>query len=107
MKFNSALFRTGLCVALAAGSDLAAAAGEAASGGFSDNFIVLGLAAALIIYAFTRKSEVQAPPAAPAQEPAEEPAAEAEPPAEEAAAEEAGGAEESVASEEASQENAG
>jgi cytoskeletal protein RodZ len=107
MRLHQMFFRVGLFTTLAAGSTLASAAGEAASGGLSDNYIVLGLAAALFIFAFTRKSEKQAPPAAPASEPVEEPSAETEPPAEEASAEETGTTEGAETSEEASPESAG
>lgn len=108
MKLHKILFRAGLLALLAAGSPVASAAGESA---MSDNFIVLGLAAALLIFAFTRKPEKLSPPAASCCAPAEEPAAEAESPAEEAASEEApaeeGAAETSAESEETSPEQAG
>jgi cytoskeletal protein RodZ len=105
MKLQKTFFRAGLLATLVAGPTVAWAAGESA---LSDNFIILGLAAALVIFAFTRKSEKQAPPPAPVEEPSAEPEpAEETAAAEEPAAEEAGAAEASAEPEATPPESAG
>lgn len=72
MKLQQMINRLGLGAVLASGS---ASAWAAEGGGLGDNLPVLGLAAALLIFAFTRKSEKSVPAAAPAPETTEAPAA--------------------------------
>ncbi len=112
MKLQQMIHRTGLCAVLATGPSLAWAA-EGSAGGLGDNLPILGLAAALLIFAFTRKAEKSTPVAPPAPEPVEAPAAEAPAVAEatveasEAATEEAASEPAAAESEQASTESAG
>jgi hypothetical protein len=85
MKLQPMKYLTGLGAVLAMGPALAWAA-EGSAGGLGDNLPVLGVAVALLIFAFTRKPERSAPTAPPvAAEPA---VADAAPAAEAEAAEE-------------------
>lgn len=74
MKLQQLLYKLGSGVVLASGSASVWAA-EGASG-LGDNLPVIGLAAALLIFAFTRKSEKSTPaaPSAPEAEAAPAPA---------------------------------
>lgn len=47
-----------------AGTSIAVAAGDGGAGGDTDRFIIMGIVAALAIYAFTRKPETGSPGAA-------------------------------------------
>lgn len=100
MKLQNQLNRAGLSAALAVGPSLAWAAEGSVVG---DNIGVLGLVAALVVFAFLPRKEKAAAPA-PEAPVAEAPAAESEAVAEEAApeapaAEEAAPVEEAAASE--------
>lgn len=59
MEFKRKSFRSALWAFLAANPVLAAAAGE--SGGMTDNYLILGIVAALLVFAFTRKGSKPAP----------------------------------------------